>query len=423
MANPPFNVDKVDKEKLKDDPRYPFALPKADNANYLWIQIFYSTLNEKGRAGFVMANSAGDARGSELEIRKMMLEDRAVDVMISVGPNFFYTVTLPCTLWFLDRGKKKTEALQSEHPAKHDAVTVLKELQKLEAIVEYLTDKIGKAPTKAESKAKELRNGPPATKAARELVGRILTRMTDRVKGQYENDLEDGWAELLEDFFARKHPSQLKFLEIDKRSIEALRKRNEAAKAKHKEATGYEFGFKAERRPVRNVESLLDETCVIRDKGGEVFRMSQLGFVRSDGTPTYADLNPVWTPHRDWKERIRRKAMEAGDNMQAQFVAKNTGKLAAIVEAKANLHGEPKIVNVRYNKGTIEGNVKFSFKDGSHFTVRNKIVSKRSYHSGGFHQHPTTFHDAVLPNGEGIPGQPSEQQMKSVFVKKRSIRH
>jgi len=109
MANPPFNVDRVDKERLKDDPRYPFGLPKADNANYLWIQVFYSTLNEKGRAGFVMANSAGDARGSELEIRKQMIEDRAVDVMISVGPNFFYTVTLPCTLWFLDRGKKKTK--------------------------------------------------------------------------------------------------------------------------------------------------------------------------------------------------------------------------------------------------------------------------------------------------------------------------
>ncbi len=108
MANPPFNVDKVDKERLKDDPRYPFGMPKNDNANYLWIQVFYSALNQTGRAGFVMANSAGDARGSELEIRKKMLEDWAVDVMVSVGPNFFYTVTLPCTLWFLDRGKKKT---------------------------------------------------------------------------------------------------------------------------------------------------------------------------------------------------------------------------------------------------------------------------------------------------------------------------
>jgi type I restriction enzyme M protein len=109
MANPPFNVDKVDKERIKDDPRYPFGLPKADNANYLWIQVFYSTLNSTGRAGFVMANSAGDARGSELDIRKELLNAGAVDVMISVGPNFFYTVALPCTLWFLDRGKSKTK--------------------------------------------------------------------------------------------------------------------------------------------------------------------------------------------------------------------------------------------------------------------------------------------------------------------------
>jgi type I restriction enzyme M protein len=108
MANPPFNVDKVDKERIKDDPRYPFGLPKADNANYLWMQVFYSALNQTGRAGFVMANSAGDARGSELEIRRQLLEARAVDVMISVGPNFFYTVVLPCTLWFLDRNKSKT---------------------------------------------------------------------------------------------------------------------------------------------------------------------------------------------------------------------------------------------------------------------------------------------------------------------------
>jgi type I restriction enzyme M protein len=109
MANPPFNVDKVDKERIKDDPRYPFSLPKADNANYLWIQVFYSALNETGRAGFVMANSAGDARGSELDIRRELLKDRAVDVMVSIGPNFFYTVTLPCTLWFFDRGKSKTK--------------------------------------------------------------------------------------------------------------------------------------------------------------------------------------------------------------------------------------------------------------------------------------------------------------------------
>lgn len=99
----------MDKEKVKDDLRYPYGLPKLDNANYLWIQIFWSALNEKGRAGFVMANSAADARASELEVRKRLIEDRGVDVVIAIGSNFFYNVTLPCTLWFLDKGKKKTE--------------------------------------------------------------------------------------------------------------------------------------------------------------------------------------------------------------------------------------------------------------------------------------------------------------------------
>lgn len=109
MANPPFNVDRVDKERIKDDPRFPFGMPKTDNANYLWIQLFYSALNEKGRSGFVMANSAADARASELEIRKQLIQSNAVDVVISISANFFYTVTLPCTLWFFDKGKKKTD--------------------------------------------------------------------------------------------------------------------------------------------------------------------------------------------------------------------------------------------------------------------------------------------------------------------------
>ena len=109
MANPPFNVDRVDKDRIKDDPRFPFGMPRVDNANYLWIQHFYSSLNATGRAGFVMANSASDARGSEMEIRKQLIESKAVDVMVSVGSNFFYTVTLPCTLWFFDKGKAGTD--------------------------------------------------------------------------------------------------------------------------------------------------------------------------------------------------------------------------------------------------------------------------------------------------------------------------
>jgi type I restriction enzyme M protein len=113
LANPPFNVNAVDKERLKDmvgpGRRFPFGLPKPDNANYLWIQLFYSALNAQGRAGFVMANSASDARASEQDIRQKLIAAHAVDVMVAVGPNMFYTVTLPCTLWFLDKGKAKTK--------------------------------------------------------------------------------------------------------------------------------------------------------------------------------------------------------------------------------------------------------------------------------------------------------------------------
>ncbi|THG33264.1 type I restriction-modification system subunit M [Naasia lichenicola] len=107
MANPPFNVNGVDKTRLTNDARFPFGLPSSDNANYLWVQMFYAALNDAGRAGFVMPNSAGDARGSELEIRRRLLETGSVDVILAVSTNFFLTVTLPCTLWFFDRAKER----------------------------------------------------------------------------------------------------------------------------------------------------------------------------------------------------------------------------------------------------------------------------------------------------------------------------
>ena len=109
MTNPPFNVSGVDKERLEKDPRFALGLPNTDNANYLWIQVFYHSLNDQGRAGFVMANSAADARATELEIRKKLIQSGDVDVIVSIGSNFFYTVTLPCTLWFFDRGKSQTD--------------------------------------------------------------------------------------------------------------------------------------------------------------------------------------------------------------------------------------------------------------------------------------------------------------------------
>lgn len=112
LANPPFNVDSVDKERLKDSVgpgrRFPFGLPRTDNANYLWIQLFHSALNPKGRAGFVMAGGAENAGHSERDIRQKIIQSGSVDVMVSVGTNMFYTVTLGCVLWFLDKAKVGT---------------------------------------------------------------------------------------------------------------------------------------------------------------------------------------------------------------------------------------------------------------------------------------------------------------------------
>lgn len=113
MANPPFNVDKVKATMAKEAGRLPFGLPGVNkseefgNANYLWISYFYAYLNEHGRAGFVMASSATDSANKDRDIREKLLETGAVDVMVSVGNNFFYTLSLPCSLWFFDRGKKE----------------------------------------------------------------------------------------------------------------------------------------------------------------------------------------------------------------------------------------------------------------------------------------------------------------------------
>jgi type I restriction enzyme M protein len=107
MANPPFNVDKVDKKKdyVKNDPRLPFGLPKNDNANYMWIQYFHSYLNKKGRAGFVMAASATDSGKSEKLIRKKLIETGDIEAIVSVSNNFFYTRSLPCHIWFFNKNK------------------------------------------------------------------------------------------------------------------------------------------------------------------------------------------------------------------------------------------------------------------------------------------------------------------------------
>ena len=113
MANPPFNVDKVKAESAQNAGRLPFGMPavnknkEVSNANYLWISYFYSYLNEHGRAGFVMASSATDSQSKDKDIREKLVRTGHVDVMISVGNNFFYTKSLPCSLWFFDKGKQE----------------------------------------------------------------------------------------------------------------------------------------------------------------------------------------------------------------------------------------------------------------------------------------------------------------------------
>lgn len=111
MANPPFNVDEIDADKVKSDPRLAFGLPgvnkkgKVSNGNYVWISYFYSYLNEHGRAGFVMSSQASSAGRDEAKVRQKLVETGDVDIMIAIRSNFFYTRTVPCELWFIDRGK------------------------------------------------------------------------------------------------------------------------------------------------------------------------------------------------------------------------------------------------------------------------------------------------------------------------------
>ncbi len=109
IANPPFNISEIDTAKLENNDIYDYWIPSVNNANYLWIQLFLNSLNDTGRAWFIMGNNASDARNSEETIRSKMIRDGVVDVMIAVWPNMFYNVTLPCTLWFFDKRKKQSD--------------------------------------------------------------------------------------------------------------------------------------------------------------------------------------------------------------------------------------------------------------------------------------------------------------------------
>lgn len=135
MANPPFNVDEVDAEKISGDKRLPFGLPgvnkqkKVSNANYLWLQYFYSYLNENGRAGVVMSSQASSAGRDEAKVREKLIGSGAVDVMIDIRGNFFYTRTVPCQLWFYDRAKER-DAERADHVLMLDARNIFRKVSR-----------------------------------------------------------------------------------------------------------------------------------------------------------------------------------------------------------------------------------------------------------------------------------------------------
>jgi type I restriction enzyme M protein len=135
MANPPFNVDEVDAEKISGDKRLPFGLPgvnkqkKVSNANYLWLQYFYSYLNDNGRAGVVMSSQASSAGRDEAKVREKLVKAGAVDVMIDVRGNFFYTRTVPCQLWFYDRAKER-DPERADHVLMLDARNIFRKVSR-----------------------------------------------------------------------------------------------------------------------------------------------------------------------------------------------------------------------------------------------------------------------------------------------------
>jgi len=135
MANPPFNVDEVDAEKVKGDKRLPFGLPgvnkgkKVSNANYLWLSYFYSYLNDKGRAGVVMSSQTSSAGRDEATVRQKLIETGAVDVMIDIRSNFFYTRTVPCQLWFFDRTKER-DPVRRDHVLMLDARQIFRKVSR-----------------------------------------------------------------------------------------------------------------------------------------------------------------------------------------------------------------------------------------------------------------------------------------------------
>lgn len=219
MANPPFNVDKVKAESAQNAGRLPFGMPavnknkEVSNANYLWISYFYAYLNEHGRAGFVMASSATDSQSKDKDIREKLVRTGHVDVMISVGNNFFYTKSLPCSLWFFDKGKKeelrdkvlfidarnyytvvdRTLNEWSEWQLKNlNAIVWLYrgELDKYQNLLSQYRQELGKQlsfPERAEQLETDLQN---ARAEAREATAQAARKDKKRIEAEYQDTIQ-----------------------------------------------------------------------------------------------------------------------------------------------------------------------------------------------------------------------------------------
>jgi type I restriction enzyme M protein len=218
MANPPFNVDEVDADKIKGDKRLPFGLPgvnkekKVSNANYLWLSYFYSYLNETGRAGVVMSSQASSAGRDEATVRQKLIETGAVDVMIDIRGNFFYTRTVPCQLWFFDRGKGKDET-RRHHVLMLDARNIFRKVSRavcdfsaeqqknIAAVVWLYRGQSDRFHRLVESYlAQAMKGGKAVTvplSAFEDALGKFVVLIETFAKLKRENDpLAEPWAEL-----------------------------------------------------------------------------------------------------------------------------------------------------------------------------------------------------------------------------------
>ena len=211
MANPPFNVDEIDADKIKRDPRLPFGLPgvnkkdKVSNGNYVWISYFYSYLSDKGRAGFVMSSQASSAGGGEAKVRQKLVETGDVDAMIAIRSNFFYTRTVPCELWFFDRDKKNIPSPRKGERARvrgKDTVLMIDARNVYRKVTRKIYDF---SPEQEQNLLAIIWLYRGETDRYLELISHYLGRVVDEAQACMEWEEDDETTCLLPDFLAAIH--------------------------------------------------------------------------------------------------------------------------------------------------------------------------------------------------------------------------